>query len=313
MATGEGPRKRLPTPDLLEPVGMPMELRCGACDKKGKYPVGRLFVDPIVAKSKEPEAMDRSFGFTGYFHCKHCGAGGPWHLTTTSTVMLVALTMEAVQGPSQSRLFFGQMTMFDGTVSRWPTQAEAHLEELIDKEPGNHFLWSRLGNIYKMGEVHDLALEAFREAVRLNEHDVESLHSIAEIHLERDVPEEAARYFHLVLRHARHAPANTPPSLLRDMLHDAIESLAKLQVESGKRIAIFPAMQVPAGLNPNREDDRERLVEWWITGRLPAPAPRNERRSAWADAAHPAPAHVGRNDRCPCGSGKKYKNCCLRR
>jgi SEC-C motif len=24
-------------------------------------------------------------------------------------------------------------------------------------------------------------------------------------------------------------------------------------------------------------------------------------------AAHPKP---GRNDRCPCGSGKKYKNCC---
>jgi preprotein translocase subunit SecA len=22
---------------------------------------------------------------------------------------------------------------------------------------------------------------------------------------------------------------------------------------------------------------------------------------------------VGRNDPCPCGSGKKYKNCCLRR
>jgi len=24
----------------------------------------------------------------------------------------------------------------------------------------------------------------------------------------------------------------------------------------------------------------------------------------------PAHAKVGRNDRCPCGSGKKYKNCC---
>jgi preprotein translocase subunit SecA len=24
-------------------------------------------------------------------------------------------------------------------------------------------------------------------------------------------------------------------------------------------------------------------------------------------------ARVGRNDPCPCGSGKKYKNCCLRK
>ena len=22
-------------------------------------------------------------------------------------------------------------------------------------------------------------------------------------------------------------------------------------------------------------------------------------------------SHVGRNDKCPCGSGKKYKNCCM--
>ena len=32
--------------------------------------------------------------------------------------------------------------------------------------------------------------------------------------------------------------------------------------------------------------------------------------------AHPAPlvrqgAKIGRNDACPCGSGKKYKKCCL--
>jgi preprotein translocase subunit SecA len=25
-----------------------------------------------------------------------------------------------------------------------------------------------------------------------------------------------------------------------------------------------------------------------------------------------APAKVGRNDPCPCGSGKKYKKCCMR-
>jgi uncharacterized protein YecA (UPF0149 family) len=25
----------------------------------------------------------------------------------------------------------------------------------------------------------------------------------------------------------------------------------------------------------------------------------------------PKPIEVGRNDKCPCGSGKKYKQCCL--
>ena len=41
-----------------------------------------------------------------------------------------------------------------------------------------------------------------------------------------------------------------------------------------------------------------------------------ERRTEYAPVTEPvrrkAP-RVGRNDPCPCGSGKKYKKCCLRR
>jgi uncharacterized protein YecA (UPF0149 family) len=44
-----------------------------------------------------------------------------------------------------------------------------------------------------------------------------------------------------------------------------------------------------------------------------------DRQSSWADFTLPSmePAvnpfrNVGRNDPCPCGSGKKAKNCCLR-
>ena len=42
---------------------------------------------------------------------------------------------------------------------------------------------------------------------------------------------------------------------------------------------------------------------WWLACRDdPAPS---------AAPAHRAEPHVGRNDPCPCGSGKKYKKCCL--
>ena len=30
------------------------------------------------------------------------------------------------------------------------------------------------------------------------------------------------------------------------------------------------------------------------------------------DAIESQPKNIGRNDPCPCGSGKKYKNCCLK-
>jgi preprotein translocase subunit SecA len=45
-------------------------------------------------------------------------------------------------------------------------------------------------------------------------------------------------------------------------------------------------------------------------GNIPQPAPGNDAPRPAAAAAVPKSATVGRNDACPCGSGKKYKKCC---
>jgi hypothetical protein len=234
----------------------------------------------------------------------------------------------ALQAPGKTQIHPGVLAMFDGTTSRWPTQGEAHLKERIDKDPGNYFLWSRLGNIYKIGDAHDLALATFQEAVQRNEHDVESLHSLAQIHLDRDEPEEAARHFHQVLLHARHAPPRTSRVLLRALVRDTLERLFDLHLESGKRIPLFP--KVPSPEQPSseprvvrleswdlgKEEDWERMVDFWMTGQEPRPGPRPSGSVPALPAkpvqTAPAPQHVGRNAPCPCGSGKKFKNCCLR-
>jgi hypothetical protein len=54
----------------------------------------------------------------------------------------------------------------------------------------------------------------------------------------------------------------------------------------------------------------EDLSEARSRPRLPA-APAAPGRPRLSPAA--GPAHIGRNDPCPCGSGKKFKQCCLRR
>ena len=56
----------------------------------------------------------------------------------------------------------------------------------------------------------------------------------------------------------------------------------------------------------------ERLVPLWKAG---APAEELMRAARRPDRRAPEPSHVsgvGRNDPCPCGSGRKYKSCCLR-
>lgn len=53
--------------------------------------------------------------------------------------------------------------------------------------------------------------------------------------------------------------------------------------------------------------------KWLLTDEQPQPRMVMKIDRAGLDGAHPNPPHrVGRNDPCPCGSGKKYKKCCLK-
>jgi tetratricopeptide (TPR) repeat protein len=234
--------------------------------------------------------------------------------------------------PKESQIHLAACRLFDGTVSRWPTQAEAHYRELLEKDPGNYFVWNRLGNIYKTGDVPDLALEAYHKALELNEHDIESLHSIAEIYLDREEPAKAAEYFHRVLLQARHAPRQTEPELVRGIVEDSLLLARDIHQDSGKTIPLLPpeieaemrdksgSSGMHAGFNLSNERDLEKLIGWLMTGKPPVPSAQGgqpprpaPRPQPLRRAPPPAPSgKVGRNDPCPCGSGRKFKNCCLR-
>src|SRR4051812_37668863 len=96
MAGRQKPTTGPITPHRFEPFGPPLELRCGACGQKGQYAVGRLFVDPTrLGDDDDMEELNQAFGFTNYFHCQRCGAGGPWELTSVSSRTLRALLLEA--------------------------------------------------------------------------------------------------------------------------------------------------------------------------------------------------------------------------
>ena len=44
--------------------------------------------------------------------------------------------------------------------------------------------------------------------------------------------------------------------------------------------------------------------------RTPAQRVQEEKAANAKDGGKPVSKHIGRNDPCPCGSGKKYKKCC---
>src|SRR5262249_10871877 len=192
--------------------------------------------------------------------------------------------------------------------------------------------WSRLGNLFLAGEAPNRAFEAFQKAIELNPLDVESQHSLAEIHKDRGEWELAAEHCHQVLLHAREAPSKTEekPALLRKIVRHTLESLIELHQQSDGRIEMCPK-QLPQEMdNRNAEEtvvhlktfDLSKEEDWdeWtntILGELPATGSDKKHRARKSVPAYQYPeqdheTRIGRNDPCPCGSGKKFKKCCGR-
>ncbi len=65
---------------------------------------------------------------------------------------------------------------------------------------------------------------------------------------------------------------------------------------------------------PIRPEQREKIIQYVAAGLLGVHRYFKSRWQADASTAPPEPQHtkskIGRNDPCPCGSGKKYKRCC---
>jgi tetratricopeptide (TPR) repeat protein len=319
------------TPLEYEEFDGTLALICRACRKTGHYSVGRIFIEPATwQRAMRQEApFEEAVYFSGYFRCKKCGSGGPWDLSRITRTRLTALLILAAASKPPGPIHFGELRLFDGTRCHSAAEGESHLLSLIDAAPDNYFLWSRLGNLFNVAEDPQRALPAFEKAVELNPQDVESHHSLAEIYFEGNDWQTAAEHYHDVLRYARHAPPRTreKDALLRQIVRQTLERLLELHHKTKGRIDLLPAptpeaiavskddvpVVVLTSFDLAREDDWDRLV-----GTFLGDAPAKPRRAPSppviaAPSYERAPSsRVGRNDPCPCGSGKKFKKCCWR-
>jgi tetratricopeptide (TPR) repeat protein len=240
-------------------------------------------------------------------------------------VLLLALMVEAQSDPGRARIQIGQIHLFDGTLIRTATEAEAHLKKLLEAKPGDDFLWDRLGNLYRSAEELDRATAAYQKAVELNPYNVEAHYSLGCCFMDRAQKGRATEHFCLVLRHCR-VYRRRQPQLLHDLVRDTLECLFALH--AGKKDLSFlppfdpaPAQggdgRIPQSvllyLDLTTDKGWETLTTIYLTGTLPASPQAPPPAGLLGNRGIlPAGQRVGRNERCPCGSGKKFKHCCGR-
>ncbi len=316
-------------------LDVPLALICETCGTKAKYDVGTVVVDPRIARSKFNDADDieQSIGFSGYFHCTKCKAGGPWRLPDATFAFITILLKDFLDGFEDVPLIFGCSATFDKHTFRYATECEAHLKGLIEKEPERGFLWVRLGNLYTHAGQNQLAEPAYHRALQLDPVDIEAHAMLGHVLVETDRALEAVSHWHAVLKNVREA-RQVNRDLRRKLARSAIECLLDAHARSKGKFDLFPTPD-PAELVKDdsgkpavveiREFDlgSDRGIDELCDVFVDPPRSRwrdmfghrKKRAIAESDDWAVAPIHrdesnVPRNHPCPCGSGHKYKKCC---
>ncbi len=321
------------SPSSIASLPGKLRLICPNCSTPDQYQVGKVFIAPEFTEAPVGDLQDRYVSFTRLFHCRHCGAGGPWELPPGSRRRVVALLILSRLNGDQNGVFVGELRTFDGRRFRCTTETEAYLKSLIEKEPCRAFLWVRLGNLYMHADRPELAKAPYRRALQLDPQDIEAHAMMAEYLEGQEREQEALAHLENVLRHARLAT-----HVKQDMRHHLVSTaLARLLDAKGPNevFRLLPRLDEEAlAKRPKDEPLILHLREWDLSdpddwddlcslflgkplrgsfdggrrkrrtvGSSPA---RTDRSASVPDGA----AHIGRNAPCVCGSGRKYKKCC---
>jgi tetratricopeptide (TPR) repeat protein len=338
--------------DVLEEDTLVLDLRCTECGRTHSYEADQVFIDPEALASEEPDALRARTFVDRIITCKSCGAVDDYELTSRAHLALLPRLMRLKDSadPLGEQIVVARRQLYDGTVIVEPSKAIAYLEENASRHPLDGEAWRRLGNLCERYSEPKKAERAWRKAVEVDDTEAEAAYSLAEqlwvaetpnveafnfaiMALERlpgtELDEESrwAVAFKMLDMLRAYLPVVDPPIALRaawsDGHHGDSATLNMSEVDL-RRIhdwdrlvelfaqEAFAVVQFTTDLPDNLPTMLERLINQ--PGPFPASLQRAARkRGAGQTYVKPQDEDIGRNDPCPCGSGRKYKKCCLRK
>lgn len=266
--------------DLFAIPSFRLFLRCPDCGAVNEYSVNRVI---LLQDSKQ------FFFIPQEFACLDCGKIGGMELTDSATRFLQAMTFFMAVLPEEGKervlknsvFDFQTLRVFDKTYPV-PEGLEAY-EAAIRKTPDNVGLRIGFANVLVQLGRRARAEGVYRNALETDPRFIQAHFGLATLAAKAGDPRKAFDWLEEGRRHWEEAQMFTGFSNAHraDMLEAFLEDYCKFYNETAKELELnVPRLRPPA--DPIRKAD---------TGKK----------------------KVGRNDPCPCGSGKKHKKCCLRR
>ena len=316
--------------EVLRNKRLSLPLRCTACKRTYKYQLERVYLGK--------RAKDVTIG--QIVQCKGCGLLETHEFTDES---ISSLSLELMRfsvlselpgdgGPPDTPLI-GQPAAITAAGKNFRSVSEAYhfLVKEVEREPDNAELHRRLGNVFRNGLRPDLAMPHYQEALSLDPKEIDSVYSIADILVDQERYQEAVPYVETLVTLCRDPQLDE--GLGRDIFRSLLDLVAEIKAKSGygidllsppegypdiKRDAKKPAVLELLTLDPGKPGDFEAMYHLFRHGSLPEGGTEHRWGEPEADSWRPTSADpirvskIGRNDPCPCGSGKKYKRCCGR-
>jgi hypothetical protein len=299
--------------------GLRLWLRCTACGYERDHYVEKVYCDlGTVDRRKRGEEVPYSeFIIPERITCPKCGAVDQYELTGDAYLAFTAQLMKAMArgkmpkpagGPlrevmealanvrqdhgdllpaddEDERVVYTRFTAA-GDREMHPLEAVDMYSRQVEAEPDNADLRVRYGNVLRFLGRRDEAALQYRAAVQIDPANVEACASLAGVAREAGDRTEARRMLQRVLELAPDSKLSRQDRA--EYVQFALEELAELD-------------------GPTRSTSRRTELAF-ATGL--------DRRGSAGQPSSPQPVRhggkVGRNEPCPCGSGKKYKKCCGR-
>ena len=256
-----------------------LALQCNGCHRTYTYPVKAVYIDP------DPHEEDRIQPFIkDRIRCKGCGRENDYtlapaaYLALTGRLLLLLARIEK-EGPEvggEGPLFLMKMGLTDGRRMN-PREARLDYEARLTKLPDDPQLLIGYANLLRFLGETDRAETELRRALVLEPRAAEAYATLGQLAEARGDLEAAKELYRQCLDQGWRARFFHVVDR-RALIQNVEEALGGIE----GAMAMRPAEPVPA------------------TARLDALIAQDQAR-----------LKVGRNDPCPCGSGKKYKKCCL--
>ncbi len=273
--------------------GVRLELRCTACGRERAHIFPRVFYDLTTAKNKKKSKKYDPLIIPQRVVCPKCGAVDQYELSGLGHIAIIAsLLAESAErtGKTSSELSAlprnQRITLMQFTT-RWgamhPQEAIERYQREIARHPKDTSLRIGFASVlHTLGRLDEVE-EQCRQVLALNNEHIDAWEILAQVAGQRGDIAQATDGWRNVLELAW--TTMLPGAEREDLIERAKNSLAQLSQ------GVIPEFGPP------------------VTG---SSRPGSSYPSQPQSPAGPAPsaaAKVGRNEPCPCGSGKKYKHC----